>query len=131
MLSRPSFNDVIVCTGGLHGCTCSMHVRSVFRELCKPTGGGGEVPNGATRSCPCRTILQRMTAISEQLEQLTLTDVVETSRALGAGAYGEVVEVRLGGLKCAGKKLHGLFFQQSSPSEQQAIVSRFVEECVR
>ena len=72
-----------------------------------------------------------MATISEQLNELTLTDVVETGRALGAGAYGEVVEIRLSGLKCAGKKLHGLFIQQSSPSEQQVIVSRFVEECVR
>ena len=71
-----------------------------------------------------------MSAISEQLKELTLTDVVETGRVLGSGAYGEVVEVRLSGLKCAGKKLHGVFFQQSPPSEQRAIVSRFVEECV-
>ena len=70
-----------------------------------------------------------MAAISEQLKELTLTGVVETGRRLGVGAYGEVVEVRLGGLKCAGKKIHGLLFQVASPGDQQAIVSRFAEEC--
>ena len=76
-------------------------------------------------------VVVRMAAISEQLKELTLTEVVETGRVLGTGAYDKVVEVRLSGLKCAGKKLHGVFFQQSPPSEQQAIVSRFVEECIR
>ena len=66
-----------------------------------------------------------------ELKQLTLGDVVETGRKLGSGAYGEVVEVRLSGLKCAGKKLHSLFFDQSPPDGQRAILSRFVEECVR
>ena len=71
-----------------------------------------------------------MESATKQLEHLTLTDVVETGRKIGAGAYGKVVEVRVNGLKCAGKKLHSLFFDQSSPNEQRAIRSRFVEECV-
>ena len=72
-----------------------------------------------------------MATISEQLNDLTLANVVETGRELGRGAYGKVVEIRLSGLKCAAKKLHRLFFKQSSAWEQRAIVSRFVEECVR
>ena len=72
-----------------------------------------------------------MEIVSEQLKQLTLDNVVETGRKLGAGSYGEVVEVRFSGLKCAGKKLHGQFFNESPPHEQRAIASRFVEECVR
>ena len=72
-----------------------------------------------------------MEIVTAQLKQLTLDDVIETGRKLGSGAYGEVVEVRVSGLKCAGKKLHGLFFDQSLPDEQRAIVSRFVEECMR
>ena len=67
----------------------------------------------------------------KQLEQFTLDNVVETGRKLGCGAYGEVVEVRVSGLKCAGKKLHGMFFDQSPAEEQRAILSRFVEECIR
>ena len=72
-----------------------------------------------------------MEVFSEELRALALGDVVETGRKLGSGAYGEVVEVRLTRLKCAGKKLHPLFFDQSPPDEQRAIVSRFAEECVR
>ena len=72
-----------------------------------------------------------MECIPAQLKPLNLHNVVETGKKLGSGAYGEVVEVRLSGLKCAGKKLHAMFFQQSPLEQQRAIVSRFVEECVR
>ena len=71
-----------------------------------------------------------MEGATKQLERLTLSDVVETGREIGSGAYGKVVEVRVSGLKCAGKKLHSLFFNQSPPNHQRAIRSRFVEECV-
>ena len=72
-----------------------------------------------------------MSKCFDELKDLTLTDVVQTEKKLGSGAYGEVVEVRFCGLKCAGKKLHSLFFDQSPPSDRRAIVSRFVKECVR
>ena len=90
-----------------------------------------------THSCVSSILVQlvagnfEMEAVTEQLKQLTLADVVETGRELGSGAYGKVVEVRLSGLKCAGKKLHAVFFDKSPPEGQQAILSRFVEECVR
>ena len=71
-----------------------------------------------------------MEAAIVHLKQLTLNNVVETGRKIGSGSYGEVVEVRLSRLKCAGKKLHALFFEHSSSDEQRAIISRFVEECV-
>ena len=74
---------------------------------------------------------EEMATISEQLNDLILTNVVHTGRELGRGAYGKVVEVHLSGLKCAAKKLHKLFFKHSSAGEQRAIVSRFAEECVR
>ena len=72
-----------------------------------------------------------MEVFSEELRALALSDVVETGRKLGSGAYGEVVEVHITSLKCAGKKLHSLFFDESPPDEQRAIVSRFEEECLR
>ena len=71
-----------------------------------------------------------MESATEELKHLNLKDAVETGREIGSGSYGKVVEVRVSGLKCAGKKLHSLFFDQSSPNEQRAIRSRFVEECV-
>ena len=72
-----------------------------------------------------------MESIPEQLKPLILSNVIETGKKLGSGAYGEVMEVRLSGLKCAGKKLHALFYEQSSSEEQRTLVSLFVEECVR
>ena len=67
-----------------------------------------------------------------RLEELTLPSVELTERPkLGAGAYGEVVEVRLDRLRCAGKKLHDIFFSESFSTQQEAIVGRFVEECLR
>ena len=72
-----------------------------------------------------------MDSIPVSLKALNIPNVIETGKKRGSGAYGEVVEVRLSGLKCAGKKLHALFFDQSPREERRAIVSRFVEECVR
>ena len=66
-----------------------------------------------------------------RLKELTLSSVELTERKLGAGAYGEVVEVRLDRLRCAGKKLHDIFFSESFSTQQEAIVGRFVEECLR
>ena len=72
-----------------------------------------------------------MDKVAGELRGLNLVSVEETGRKIGSGAYGEVVEVRLSGLKCAGKKLHRMFFQESPPDEQRAILSRFIEECLR
>ena len=72
-----------------------------------------------------------MDSVIDQLRGLNLISIEETGRTIGSGAYGEVVEVRLSGLKCAGKKLHRLFFLESPPEEQRAIRSRFAEECLR
>ena len=80
-----------------------------------------------------KIVFLKMDFIPVQLKPITLPNVIETGKKLGSGAYGEVVEVRLSTcrLKCAGKKLHTLFFDQSPREEQRAIVSRFVDECVR
>ena len=67
---------------------------------------------------------------SEQLKHLRVFDVVETGRILGTGSYGQVEEVHFNGLKCAGKKLHSYFFDQTSLVERQSILSGFVEECI-
>lgn len=66
-----------------------------------------------------------------RLKDLTLVSVELTQRTLGSGSYGEVVEVRLDRLRCAGKKLHDVFFSGSFCAQQQAIIGRFVEECLR
>ena len=43
---------------------------------------------------------------AEQLRPFLLHDVSPTGRQLGGGSYGEVVELTMGGLICAGKKIH-------------------------
>ena len=72
-----------------------------------------------------------MECIPAQLKPLNLHNVVETGKKLGSGTYGEVVEVSLSGLKCAGKKLHAMFSSSLHSSSNERFVSRFVEECVR
>ena len=40
------------------------------------------------------------------LQALSLNDVEVTGKEIGRGAYGVVLEVKVSGLSCAGKKLH-------------------------
>ena len=72
-----------------------------------------------------------MDAVVNELRGLNLVSIEETGKMIGSGAYGQVVEVRLSGLKCAGKRLHRMFFQESPPDQQRAILTRFAEECLR
>ena len=41
-----------------------------------------------------------------QLRSFLLHDVTLTGKQLGGGSYGEVVELRMSGLTCAGKKIY-------------------------
>ena len=64
-----------------------------------------------------------------QLSELLLkSNVRETGRELGRGAYGVVVEVEVNGLRCAAKKLHPILLE-TDPEGCRAVSSRFVEEC--
>lgn len=68
--------------------------------------------------------------IRQQLQELLLTGVTEEGRELGRGAYGVVVEVKVNGLRCAGKKIHSILLQ-TSRDERAKLTSRFVEECLQ
>ena len=59
------------------------------------------------------------------LDGITLTD----ERNIGDGSYATVVLLSFRGLKCAGKKLHTIFFENASPQEKEHIIDRFQEEC--
>ena len=59
------------------------------------------------------------------LEGITLTN----ERNIGDGSYATVVPLRFRGLKCAGKKLHAVFFENASPQEKERTIERFQEEC--
>jgi len=63
---------------------------------------------------------------------LHIPNLEETGRKLGEGSYGEVVEVRVRGRRCAGKKLHKVFYEGDVPrADTAAIAQRFEEECRR
>jgi serine/threonine protein kinase len=55
-----------------------------------------------------------------------LTGVKVTNRKLGRGSYATVIELEYLGMKCAGKKLHGVLLRQE---DARYSVSRFEEEC--
>ena len=59
------------------------------------------------------------------LDGITLTD----ERNIGDGSYATVVPLSFRGLKCAGKKLHTIFFENASPQEKEHMIDRFQEEC--
>ena len=56
---------------------------------------------------------------------LRLSDVEETGRELGRGSYAAVVEVDYKGLKCAGKKIHRVLYEDGEGD----LIQRFEEEC--
>ena len=65
-------------------------------------------------------------------EHYLLSELKETGRILGRGAYGEVVELSLHSTKVAGKKIHGIFFDSANdPDHVKSMKERFVQECVR
>ena len=57
-----------------------------------------------------------------------LSEIKETGRVLGKGAYGEVLEMILHETKVAGKKIHDIFFD--SP-DFKMMTERFEQECMR
>ena len=59
------------------------------------------------------------------LDGITITD----ERNIGDGSYATVVPLSFRGLKCAGKKLHTIFFENASPQEKEHMIDRFQEEC--
>ena len=65
--------------------------------------------------------------------QLSAGQLQVTNRLLGSGSYASVYIAYLGGVKCAAKKLHNIFFQYSDERSQQNdakhAVVRFSEEC--
>ena len=59
------------------------------------------------------------------LDGITLTD----ERSIGDGSYAIVIPLNFRGLKCAGKKLHAIFFENAAPQEKDHMIDRFQEEC--
>ena len=63
------------------------------------------------------------------LRQFELDGVCDTGREVGHGSYAVVKELEYHGLKCVGKKIHGILFESATPHEKAAMLERFAGEC--
>ena len=62
------------------------------------------------------------------MEDFVLHGAQETGRKLGTGSFGSVMELRIGGLLCAGKKLHEILIDPKNEGATR-MKSKFLEEC--
>ena len=67
--------------------------------------------------------------LEDQLQGLTLEDVIPLNKELGRGAYGKVFTVKYLGLACAAKEIHSLLLDGVSPEEKKSIKDGFMREC--
>ena len=63
------------------------------------------------------------------LRRFELDGVHDTGREVGHGSYAVVRELEYHGLKCVGKKIHGILFESATPYEKAAMLERFAGEC--
>ena len=63
------------------------------------------------------------------LRRFELDGVSDTGRKVGHGSYAVVKELEYHGLKCVGKKIHGILFEFASSHEKAAMLERFAGEC--
>ena len=63
------------------------------------------------------------------LRQFELDGVQDTGREVGHGSYAVVKELEYCGLKCVGKKIHGILLESATPHEKAAMLERFAGEC--
>ena len=63
------------------------------------------------------------------LRRFELDGVHDTGREVGHGSYAMVKEFEYHGLKCVGKKIHGILFESAMPHEKAAMLERFAGEC--
>lgn len=62
------------------------------------------------------------------LRRFVLSDVVATGKNLGAGSYGSVLELKVNGLVCAGKRLHDALLDRDNTGVAN-IERRYLDEC--
>ena len=63
------------------------------------------------------------------MRRFELDEVHDTGREVGHGSYAVVKELEYHGLKCVGKKIHGILFESATPHEKAAMLERFAGEC--
>jgi len=59
-----------------------------------------------------------------------LQEVTTTSRVIGKGSYGRVIEVYVHGTLCAAKEVHAILVEGVTPAEHEATKQSFLTECV-
>ena len=69
-------------------------------------------------------------SLRNELRKYIVTDIQETGRAIGKGAYGEVVEMIMGERSVAGKRIHPILLETGNEGTEVQI-QRFKEECIR
>ena len=63
------------------------------------------------------------------LRRFELDGVHDTGREVGHGSFAVVKELEYHGLKCVGKKIHGILFESATPHEKAAMLEQFAGEC--
>ena len=66
---------------------------------------------------------------SQLLQPFLLDGIRQVGSTVGDGSYATVVPLSFRGLKCAGKKLHAILYDNASPQEKERMIERFQEEC--
>ena len=64
---------------------------------------------------------------ADALRRFELDGVHDTGREVGHGSYAVVKELEYHGLKCVGKKIHGILFESATPHEKAAMLDHLQE----
>ena len=75
------------------------------------------------------TMATSLSALEREFRSLVISDVKETGRELGRGAYGEVREAQWLGAPCATKRVHSVLLPQSGSMDNSKVAADFVREC--
>ena len=67
--------------------------------------------------------------VAGALRQFELDGVYDTGREVGYGSFAVVKELQYHGLRCVGKKIHGILLDSATPHEKAALLERFAGEC--
>ena len=67
--------------------------------------------------------------VAGALRRFELDGVHDTGREVGHGSYAVVKELEYHGLKCVGKKIHGILLESAMAHEKAAMLERFAGEC--
>ncbi|XP_019852828.1 PREDICTED: uncharacterized protein LOC109582527 [Amphimedon queenslandica] len=68
--------------------------------------------------------------LKEKVQHLLLDRVEETTKELGRGSYGAVIELKVDGKKCAGKKLHNCLVASEPCPENDYQLGKFGDEII-